>query len=84
MSRQVDELDIASAETDRDIRISLFRLQLMELERHKTRINRMRTDDYGNCVDCELPIPKARLKALPGVDRCIHCQEVLEFVERKK
>lgn len=28
---------------------------------------------YGICVDCELPIAPARLKALPYATRCIAC-----------
>ena len=30
------------------------------------------------CVDCENPIPKARLLAAPNAQRCIHCQTLVE------
>lgn len=30
------------------------------------------------CVDCDEPIGKARLKALPHAQRCISCQEDYE------
>ncbi|WP_065978203.1 TraR/DksA C4-type zinc finger protein [Pseudoalteromonas lipolytica] len=30
------------------------------------------------CIECGDPIPKARQKALPGVQRCVPCQELSE------
>lgn len=34
--------------------------------------------DHPFCACCEEPIPEARRRALPGVDRCVECQEELE------
>jgi len=31
-----------------------------------------------DCIDCGDPIPKARCKALPGVQRCVPCQSLSE------
>jgi RNA polymerase-binding transcription factor DksA len=35
-----------------------------------------RIDDgsYGQCVDCENPVPDARLEARPATPRCVPCQ----------
>lgn len=30
------------------------------------------------CIDCGDPIPKARRKAVPGVQRCVPCQSLSE------
>ncbi len=30
------------------------------------------------CIDCEEEIPEARRKAVPGVQRCIECQQEKE------
>lgn len=35
-------------------------------------------DGVACCIDCEEPIPPARLKALPGCCRCIECQQIHE------
>ena len=40
------------------------------------------------CIECGAEIPKARLKAIPGVQRCVSCEENLEtrdpsIIERK-
>ncbi len=31
-----------------------------------------------HCVDCDEPIPEARRLALPGVELCVVCQEIIE------
>lgn len=31
-----------------------------------------------NCEDCGAPIAEGRRKAIPGVQTCIHCQEINE------
>lgn len=33
---------------------------------------------YGRCVECGVPIPCARLRALPFAVRCLACQECVE------
>ena len=30
------------------------------------------------CLDCNRPIPEARRAALPGVECCVHCAELME------
>jgi phage/conjugal plasmid C-4 type zinc finger TraR family protein len=33
----------------------------------------------GACVDCGDRIPAARLKAVPGAERCVSCQRAIEL-----
>ncbi len=61
--------DLSAARLDHEIR------QLRELDRAREHI---KTAGFGVCVDCEAPIPVARLKANPAAIRCIACQEVHE------
>ena len=35
-------------------------------------------DSALTCVECDCEIPEARRKALPGVQLCVACQEILE------
>lgn len=35
-------------------------------------------DGVACCRDCGEPIPKKRLKALPGVSRCVDCQQAAD------
>lgn len=34
------------------------------------------------CIDCGIPIPPARRRAIPGVTRCVDCQSRLEILQR--
>jgi len=34
------------------------------------------------CEDCEMAIPEPRRKIIPGVQRCIECQEINEIKRR--
>lgn len=39
---------------------------------------RMARGEYGECVDCGVRIPFARLEAQPAAARCVPCQEKYE------
>jgi RNA polymerase-binding protein DksA len=58
------------AETERDAE------ELREIAAAK---ERMEQGHYGECVDCGIDIPLARLQAKPASARCIKCQETFEI-----
>mgnify|MGYP005847888695 CR=1 FL=1 len=37
-------------------------------------LRRLDEDDYGYCLDCDEPIPLARLKVRPEAELCLACQ----------
>ena len=41
-----------------------------------------RGESLSHCAECNEPIPEARRVAVPGVRRCIKCQEELDNDER--
>lgn len=41
-------------------------------------LNNSRVISATDCIDCGDPIPKARRKAVPGVQRCVPCQSLSE------
>ena len=49
-----------------------------ELRMIDSALQRISAGTYGNCVDCGLPIPVARLKAEPTAERDVQCQELFE------
>jgi len=41
-------------------------------------LNNSRVISATDCIDCGDPIPKARQKAIAGVQRCVPCQSLSE------
>ena len=41
----------------------------------RARAQLARGESLTNCEDCEEPIPEGRRQAVPGVRRCVACQE---------
>jgi phage/conjugal plasmid C-4 type zinc finger TraR family protein len=57
--------------------------QLKILEAQITQATRSQTVPSALfCVDCDTPIAELRRKIIPGVQRCIECQEI-EEIKRK-
>lgn len=38
-------------------------------------LDRLARGDYGRCEECDAPIARARLQAIPDAARCVRCQE---------
>ena len=69
-----DEVDVANEEVAQRLDDALadhYRGQLSDIEAARARI---RTGDYGVCIDCHEAIPYARLQAYPTAKRCTACQ----------
>ena len=61
--------DISNAEVVRDA------AELKDIFAAKARLAE---DTYGACIDCDAPIPYARLLAYPTAKRCLACQQLHE------
>lgn len=62
-SKNVNEAALSKAKTT-----------LKKLERALSKID---DPDFGLCIECEEPIPYARLAILPETNLCVHCAENL-------
>lgn len=49
-----------------------------ELRTVRAALARMDDGSYGECIDCGVDIPLARLQAQPAALRCVPCQEKVE------
>ena len=65
--------DLTSAEVARDV---------AELRDILAAERRMAAGTYGVCIDCDEPIPYARLAAYPTAKRCLDCQRIREATRR--
>lgn len=70
---------------DESLASALADFNVKRLDRHiqglrdiEAAFQRIRTGEYGVCIDCETEIGFARLEAYPTAKRCIVCQEKRE------
>lgn len=68
----------AQTNTERELEFALSDREVEELVAIDAALNRIETGTYGECVDCGVQIPEARLDASPEVTRCVPCQEKFE------
>jgi RNA polymerase-binding protein DksA len=61
-----------------DLELASIERQLNEINQLESALLRLDQGTYGICVDCDLPIPAARLDASPAVERCLPCQQEFE------
>lgn len=68
----------AQINTARDLEFALDAHESAELDQIEAALQRIETGTYGECIDCGVHIPAARLQAVPEAARCVPCQEKTE------
>ncbi len=68
----------AQVNTARELELTLDDRETGELDLVADALNRIEAGTYGQCVDCGMAIPAARLLVAPEASRCIACQEKAE------
>ena len=69
----------AQLATEKEIEFAIGEHEVAELEALDAALARIEAGTYGECVDCGVNIPVARLHVTPEAPRCIHCQEKYEL-----
>ncbi len=64
--------------TERDVAIIKLDREARLLAEARNALARMADGSYGICQECEQPIPRGRLDALPWAVYCVRCQEALD------
>lgn len=68
----------AQVNTERDTDFALSEHEVAHLNAIGQALQRIADGSYGQCTDCGITIPDARLHANPEAARCVACQEVAE------
>lgn len=68
----------AQVATERELEFALGERETAELAAIGAALARIEAGTYGQCIDCGVTIPAARLHASPEAGRCIPCQEKAE------
>ncbi len=70
--------DRAQAISERNDEFAMNEHETAELGEIDVALERIDAGTYGQCTDCGVSIPPARLNAYPTAKRCIDCQTVAE------
>jgi DnaK suppressor protein len=70
--------DVALDSAHEEVASQMAEVESRELGQIDEALTRMSEGCYGDCEECEKPIPLARLEALPYATRCIKCQVQIE------
>ncbi|MEI8169900.1 MAG: TraR/DksA family transcriptional regulator [Rhodoferax sp.] len=68
----------AQVNSARDLEFALDERESAELRQVDAALERIAAGTYGQCIDCGIEIPAARLHAAPEAQRCIVCQAKTE------
>ena len=77
-----DPYGSASLIHDDEIVADMMDRRIRELQQVNRALEELESGRYGICQECEEPIAKARLKAMPFATRCVACQSAQEGLRR--
>ncbi len=72
---QGDLVDMAASDTSMNIQLQLKQEDNKLLRAVEDALTRIRQDKFGTCEECEEPIGKARLEAVPWSRYCKSCKD---------
>ncbi|MDQ0572514.1 DnaK suppressor protein [Variovorax paradoxus] len=73
-----DTVDVAEERLREAVRHAEMDRDVAELRDIDAARERLRTGEFGLCVDCGVRIPNERLDAMPASARCVECQQRYE------
>jgi DnaK suppressor protein len=74
----LDEGDAALLSQQDGLASGLAEGEAARAQRIEEALARMKTGDFGRCLDCDVEIERERLEAVPWALRCAECQEAFE------
>jgi DnaK suppressor protein len=70
--------DIGSDNFEQEFTLSLMENEGVTLDQIESSLERIEEGTYGQCEECGVKIPKARLNAIPYATLCVRCAEQQE------
>ena len=65
--------DVGTDNYEQEFALSIAQSESAILLQIEEALKQIDAGTYGECEDCEKPIPKARLNAIPYASRCVKC-----------
>jgi|SRR5579871_2607287 len=73
-----DPIDQIKSSTDREMAVQRLNHESRQVRDIQTALAAIDEGTYGLCQDCEQPIPRKRLDAVPWARLCVPCQSKVE------
>ena len=70
--------DLGTDNFEQEFTLSLLQNQEQALDEIREALGRIDRGTFGQCEECQQPIPKARLQALPYTRHCVACARKLQ------
>lgn len=70
--------DLGTDNFEQEFTLNLLQNQEQALDEIREALDRIDRGTFGNCEECQQPIPKARLQALPYTRHCVDCARKLQ------
>jgi RNA polymerase-binding protein DksA len=70
--------DLGTDAFEQEFTLGLLQNQEQALEQIDLALNRIDSGSFGRCEECQNPIPKGRLQALPYARHCVDCARKLQ------
>ena len=70
--------DLGSDNSRHEMELQLLTEEGDVLESIEEALERLKNNEYGNCLDCSDDIPDVRLRAKPHAQYCIKCKSIRE------
>jgi RNA polymerase-binding protein DksA len=70
----LDMADIGSDNYEQEFNLGLMETEQATIEEVEEALERIENKSFGLCVECEQPIPAARLRVKPHAKYCIECK----------
>jgi DnaK suppressor protein len=77
-SMPIHMADLGSDNFEQEFTLSLMENEEGTLEAIEAALERMEDSTYGQCEECGVKIPKARLNAIPYTPLCVKCAQQVE------
>ena len=77
-SMPIHMADVGTDNFEQEFTLSLMESEEVTLVQIDAALERIDDGVYGQCVECEARIPKARLNAIPFTPHCVKCASKLQ------
>lgn len=84
IERSAETCEQETLAVQRDMAVQSLGRNSERLRAIRAALTRIRTGEYGRCMECETPISEPRLRAVPWASHCRSCQERLDRDEAQR